>query len=45
MDEEMVLVEYKGTLIEVPLSRLDAVEAAIEKERQEAEKEQKAARE
>ena len=39
MDEEMVLVEYKGALIEVPLSRLDAVKAAIEKERQEVEKE------
>lgn len=37
--EEMVLIKYKGTLIEVPLSRLDAVKAAIEKERQEAEKE------
>ena len=35
MDEEMVLIGYKGTLIEVPLSRLDAVKAAIEKERQE----------
>lgn len=37
-EEEMVLIPFKGTLIEIPISRLDAVEAAIERERQEEEK-------